>query len=114
MVLPAMLPTSVQVSQMDLNPITRHYMAIMHTRTEGYSFIIKTIATIASVMVNDTKWLSILYFVCFITLTYLHNKWVRCQVLARVYLHTGIFCGWGACLSVHGRGGTAESARAKG
>ncbi|KAG2445088.1 hypothetical protein HYH02_008955 [Chlamydomonas schloesseri] len=64
------------VSQMDLNPMTRHYMAIMHTRTEGYSFIIKTIATIASVMVNSTKWLSILYFVCFIALTYMHNKWV--------------------------------------
>ncbi|KAG2430819.1 hypothetical protein HXX76_009795 [Chlamydomonas incerta] len=64
------------VSQMDLNPMTRHYMAIMHTRIEGYSFIIKTIATIASVMLNSTKWLSILYFVCFVTLTYLNNKWV--------------------------------------
>ncbi len=65
-----------QVSQMDLNPMTRHYMAIMHTRTEGYSFIIKTIATIASVMVNDTKWLSILYIVFFLLLMYLQYKWV--------------------------------------
>ncbi|KAG2430818.1 hypothetical protein HXX76_009794 [Chlamydomonas incerta] len=64
------------VSQMDLNPMTRHYMGIMHTRTEGYSFIIKTIATIASVMVNSTKWLSILYIVCFVVLMYLQYKWV--------------------------------------
>ncbi|KAG2445087.1 hypothetical protein HYH02_008954 [Chlamydomonas schloesseri] len=73
------------VSQMDLNPMTRHYMAIMHTRAEGYSFIIKTIATIASVMINSTKWLSILYIVCFLLLMYLQYKWVPFTFAASNY-----------------------------
>ncbi|KAG2431968.1 hypothetical protein HYH02_013184 [Chlamydomonas schloesseri] len=45
------------VGQIDLNPMTRNVMGIMYTRTEGYSFIIKVIATIASATVNSTKYI---------------------------------------------------------
>ncbi|KAG2445524.1 hypothetical protein HXX76_000139 [Chlamydomonas incerta] len=64
------------VGQMDLNPMTLNVMGLMHTRVEGYSFIIKAIATIASVTINSPKWLGIVYIACFATLLYLHHNWV--------------------------------------
>ncbi|PNH09214.1 Tiny macrocysts protein B, partial [Tetrabaena socialis] len=60
-----------------LNPLTRNYMGMAHTRVEGIAFTMKVAATVASVMVSSSvKWLAIVYLACFTVLFYLHVKWV--------------------------------------
>ena len=65
------------MSEMELNPVSRNYTAIAHTRVEVISFAIKTVITIASVMLNDVKWLSVVYLVFLALLAYMNIKWVR-------------------------------------
>ncbi|GFR47567.1 hypothetical protein Agub_g9292 [Astrephomene gubernaculifera] len=64
------------VSEMELNPLTRNFMAINNTRVEGIGFILITAATLASVMVTSVKALSIMYVAVFLLLYYFHIKWV--------------------------------------
>ncbi|KAG2425298.1 hypothetical protein HXX76_013879 [Chlamydomonas incerta] len=71
------LAISLVLSEMELNPLTRSYMAIPHTRVEGYGFAIKTIVTVASIMLStSTKWLAVVYQVFFLLLFVLYVKWV--------------------------------------
>ncbi|KAG2501688.1 hypothetical protein HYH03_000190 [Edaphochlamys debaryana] len=71
------MATCMVLSEMELNPLTRNYMAIAHTGVEGMGFGIKTIVTIASVMIaTTTKWLSVVYLIFFLLLFYLYVKWV--------------------------------------
>ncbi|PNH09202.1 Tiny macrocysts protein B, partial [Tetrabaena socialis] len=71
------MASSMVVSEVELNPLTRNYMAMAHTRVEGIAFTMKVAATVASVMVSSSvKLLSIVYLICFMVLFYLHVKWV--------------------------------------
>ncbi|KXZ55668.1 hypothetical protein GPECTOR_2g1218 [Gonium pectorale] len=71
------MATCQVVSEMELNPLTRNYMAIAHTRVEGLGFAIKVVVTIASVTIAySTKWLSLVNLFFFALLFYLSVKWV--------------------------------------
>ncbi|KXZ55666.1 hypothetical protein GPECTOR_2g1216 [Gonium pectorale] len=71
------MATCQVVSEMELNPLTRNYMAIAHTRVEGLGFAIKVVVTIASVTIaSSTKWLSLVNLFFFALLFYLSVKWV--------------------------------------
>ncbi|KXZ49202.1 hypothetical protein GPECTOR_22g792 [Gonium pectorale] len=94
------LAGAMLVSEMELNPLTRNFMAINNTKVEGIGFIIITIATLASVTVNDVRYLSILYVIIFSLLNYLTVKWVpfihrplnyaRCGAYAAVLYSSGM------------------------
>ncbi|PNH04175.1 Tiny macrocysts protein C, partial [Tetrabaena socialis] len=86
-----LMATSMVVSEVELNPLTRNYMAMAHTRVEGTAFIIKVAATIASVMVSSVKLLSVVYLVCFLVLFYLHVKWVPFVYSALNYVRCGSY-----------------------
>ncbi|KAG2432647.1 hypothetical protein HXX76_008987 [Chlamydomonas incerta] len=71
------MASSMVLSQMDLNPLSRQPLAIMHSSTEGLCFGLKSIAAIAAVMLSgDVRWLAVLYLVVFVALLYLQLKWV--------------------------------------
>ncbi|GLC70645.1 hypothetical protein PLESTF_001017600 [Pleodorina starrii] len=76
-VLFVIMATAMVLSEMELNPLTRNYMAMAFTRDEGLGFAIKTIVTIASVMLSGSlKALSLVYLFFFAILFYTCVKWV--------------------------------------
>ncbi|GLC40592.1 hypothetical protein PLESTM_001090800 [Pleodorina starrii] len=76
-VLFVIMATAMVLSEMELNPLTRNYMAIAHTRDEGLGFLIKTVLTIASVMLpGSLKALSLVYILLLSLLFYTYVKWV--------------------------------------
>ncbi|KAG2454201.1 hypothetical protein HYH02_001236 [Chlamydomonas schloesseri] len=71
------MASAMVLSQMDLNPLSRQPLAIMHSSTEGLCFGLKSIAAIAAVMLGgDVRWLAVLYLAVFLALLYLQLKWV--------------------------------------
>ncbi|EFJ49581.1 hypothetical protein VOLCADRAFT_89940 [Volvox carteri f. nagariensis] len=71
------MATCMVLSEMELNPLTRNFMAVVHTRDEGLCFAIKTTLTITSVILSGSlKALSLVYLALFVVLSYTCVMWV--------------------------------------
>ncbi|KAG2488179.1 hypothetical protein HYH03_013320 [Edaphochlamys debaryana] len=81
------MATAMVCSEMDLNPLTRNYLAVPHTGVEALGFGLKTLLTAASVFLStSTKVLSLVYLAFLGLLLYKNLKWIPFTYSAVNYL----------------------------